>query len=60
MSERVSGQLSIDIEQVMQEIRERIIAERGSTTVDGEPIIRMQGDHLPTAFYEHMYHAAME
>lgn len=60
MSEPETGQLAVDIEDVMQAIRLQVIAERGTTTANGEPIITLQGKHLPPDFYHHLYQAAME
>lgn len=60
MSEQELGQLTVDIEEVMHGIRLQVIAERGTTTVNGGPIINLQGKHLPPEFYHHLYQAAME
>ena len=60
MSEQELGQLTVDIEEVMHSIRLQVIAERGTTTVNGEPIVNIQGKHLPPAYYHHLYQAAME
>lgn len=60
MSDQSVEQLSVDIEVVMQAIREQIIAERGTTTAGGGPIVNLQGKHLPPAFYGHLYQAAID
>jgi hypothetical protein len=44
----------IDVEQIMQEIRAEILAQRGL----GE-IVPTGGKRLPPEFYEHLYQAAM-
>jgi hypothetical protein len=54
MSMETDSEQQIDVEQIMQEIRAEILAQRGL----GE-IVPTGGKRLPPEFYEHLYQAAM-
>ena len=49
----------IKIEEIMQHIREQIITRKTAESLDGRPIVRLVGKHLPPEFYEHLYHAGL-
>lgn len=49
----------IDIESLMNSIREQVMAENGPTGPGGEPIVNIRGKYLPEAFYQELYQAAM-
>jgi hypothetical protein len=49
----------INVEEIMQRIREQIIARRMAESPNGEAIVKLVGKHLPTDFYEHLYHAGL-
>ena len=54
MAMETNSEQQIDVEQIMQEIRAEILAQRGL----GE-IVPTGGKRLPPEFYEHLYQAAM-
>lgn len=47
----------VDIELIMQEIRQKILAEKGANS--DAPAIPINGDRFPREFYEHLYHAGL-
>lgn len=49
----------IKIEEIMQHIREQIIAQKMAESPDGKAIVKLVGKHLPPDFYEHLYHAGL-
>ena len=49
----------INVQQIMQQIREQIIARKTAESPDSEPIVKLLGKHLPPEFYEHLYHASL-
>jgi hypothetical protein len=60
MSER--GEMDeeiVNVEEIMQRIREQIVARKTAASPDGEPIVKLLGKHLPPEFYEHLYHAGL-
>jgi hypothetical protein len=49
----------VDIEAIMQQIREQILAQRASLAPQKTPSLRVSGDRFPPAFYEHLYQAGL-
>ena len=49
----------VNIEEIMQQIRQQILAKRLATAPDGRSPIRIAGKHLPADFYEHLYQAGL-
>jgi hypothetical protein len=49
---------SVDVEAIMREIREQIVAQKARETGDPDPI-PVAGRHLPPDFYEHLYQLQM-
>lgn len=50
---------SVDIEAIMQQIRQQILEKKQAAGGDDVPRIPVQGERLPPAFYEHLYYAGM-
>jgi hypothetical protein len=50
---------AIKVEEIMQRIREQIIARKMAESPDGKAIVKLVGKHLPPDFYEHLYHAGL-
>ena len=48
----------IDIEAIMREIRQEIVAQRARETGNPDPV-PVAGRHLPADFYEHLYQLEM-
>ena len=48
----------VDVEAIMREIREQIVAQKARETGDPDPI-PVSGRHLPPDFYEHLYQLQM-
>lgn len=48
----------VNIEEIMQQIRSQILAQKtaGSSNI---PLIKIDGKHLPSEFYEHLYQAGL-
>lgn len=53
-----TDETQVDIEAIMQEIRQRILAKKGERGA-AVPHILVQGKRLPAEFYEHLYYAGM-
>lgn len=49
----------VNIEEIMQQIRQQILEKRLATTPDGRSPIRITGKRLPADFYEHLYQAGL-
>ncbi len=50
---------TINIEEIMQMVRQQILEKRASQTADSDPVVNIQGKNLPAEFYEHLYHAGL-
>lgn len=51
------GGHDIDIEQIMQEIRARILAQQSQLPGYAETLVNVSGKRFSPAFYEHLYRA---
>lgn len=49
----------VNIEDIMRDIRAKILAKHLSIGSSSEPIVPTSGEHLPPEFYEHLYQAAL-
>jgi hypothetical protein len=49
----------INIEEIMQHIRQQILAEKNAGAGNKEHTIPVSGECFPPEFYEHLYHAGM-
>ncbi len=49
----------IDIEAIMQQIRQQILETKQAAGHETAPSIPVQGKRLPAEFYEHLYYAGM-
>ncbi len=49
----------VDIEAIMQEIRQKILTDQTVRLPDGEPLVAVGGQRLSPTFYEHLYHAGL-
>lgn len=49
----------INIETIMQEIRQKIVTQHASLQKNREPIVTIDGERLPPEFYEHLYNASL-
>ena len=49
----------IDIEEIMREIREKILAQQAALEGTGSSPLRIKGERLPPAYYEHLYEAGL-
>lgn len=47
----------INIEEIMQEIRARILAQQAQLPSYGETLVNVSGERFSPAFYEHLYQA---
>lgn len=50
---------SINIEEIMQQIRREILLNQAVLHKDGSPLVNLNGKQLPAEFYEHLYNAAL-
>lgn len=50
---------TINIEEIMQKIRQEILAKKGAAAGSANPIVPVEGKRFPPEFYEHLYHAGM-
>ncbi len=50
---------SINIEEIMQQIRREILLNQAVLRKDGSPLVNLNGKQLPAEFYEHLYNAAL-
>ncbi len=50
---------NINIEDIMQEIRQQILAKKDILHQDRTPIVPISGKRLPPDFYEHLYQASL-
>ncbi|MCA9972699.1 MAG: hypothetical protein KC425_20915 [Anaerolineales bacterium] len=50
---------SINVEEIMQQIRREILAQQAAVSADGRPLVSVEGRRLPPEFYEHLYDAAL-
>lgn len=50
---------SINIEEIMRDIRASILAKQATIGNSGEPLVPTSGERLPPEFYEHLYQAAL-
>lgn len=50
---------TVNIEDIMQEIRQQILAKRDSFNQGRAPIVPIFGKRLPLDFYEHLYQASL-
>jgi hypothetical protein len=49
----------INIEEIMQQIRQQIMARRATLASDGQPPVIVTGKRFPPEFYEHLYQARL-
>jgi hypothetical protein len=49
----------IDIEQIMGEIREQILAGKAAASPGGKPIVPAKGTRFSAELYEHLYYAGV-
>jgi hypothetical protein len=49
----------INIEEIMQQIRQQIMARRANLTPDGRPPVIVTGKRFSPEFYEHLYQARL-
>ena len=49
----------VDIEEIMQEIRQQILAKKEALRPSRKAPISVSGEHLPSAFYENLYQAGL-
>ncbi len=49
----------INVEEIMQHIREQIIVRKTAESPGNIPLVKLSGQHLPSEFYEHLYHASL-
>lgn len=49
----------VDIEEIMQQIREQILARKAAGSPSGEPPVKITGRRFPPEFYEHLYQASL-
>lgn len=54
-----AGEPELNIETIMQQIRQQIIARRAAAAPDSETEIMVSGKRFPPEFYEHLYQARM-
>lgn len=47
----------VDIEEIMQEIREKILAEQANLPPGSQPLVALSGKRFSPEFYEHLYQA---
>lgn len=59
MSVSQPEQETIQIEEIMQQIRQQIVERRATVSPDGRPPIVVSGKRLPPEFYEHLYLARL-
>lgn len=57
MDETQSGELNI--EEIMQEIRQQILAKKDVVAGERTTAVAVSGKRLPADFYEHLYQAAL-
>lgn len=50
---------SVDIEQIMRQIREQILSGKSSLQRGGKPIVPAGGDRFSPEFYEQLYYAGL-
>ncbi|MCA9936316.1 MAG: hypothetical protein H6662_04145 [Ardenticatenaceae bacterium] len=50
---------NINIEEIMQQIRQEILLKQATLDKDGSPLINLAGKRLNPEFYEHLYYAAL-
>ena len=50
---------TVDIEAIMQQIRQQILVKKQAEGGEDAPHIPVKGKRLPPEFYEHLYHAGM-
>ena len=53
----MNAKTEVNIEEIMQTIRKQILAKKGAT--GQQPLIQIEGKHLPPDFYEHLYQAGL-
>lgn len=59
LEEAKNDEEGVDIEAIMQQIREQILAQKASLAPEENPSLRMSGDRFPPEFYEHLYQAGL-
>jgi hypothetical protein len=61
MSEEESSQPEeqVDIEAIMQQIREQILAREAASRPGGQAPVKITGKRFSPEFYEHLYHAGL-
>lgn len=47
----------VDIEEIMQEIRQKILAQQANLPAHSRPLVTVGGERFPPEFYEHLYQA---
>ena len=54
-----TNDVQVNIEEIMQEIRQQILAKKDRLSQGTSPIVPVSGKRLSPDFYEHLYQAAM-
>lgn len=52
-----ANQTEVNIEEIMQEIRQHILAKKDAPNQSGSTIVPLAGKRLPPEFFEHLYQA---
>ena len=58
-TDKATPEAEVNIEEIMQQIREQVLAKRAALWPDAGPPIRARGKRLPPEFYEHLYQAGL-
>lgn len=48
---------AVDIEQIMQQIRQQILAKKDAVRASGAPVVSVSGERFSAEFYDHLYQA---
>lgn len=49
----------VNIEEIMQQIRSQILAQKTAVSGQDTPIVNIEGKRFPPEFYEHLYQAGL-
>ena len=55
----MNEEIPINIEEIMQQIRQEILLKQATLDKNGVPLIDLTGKRLKPEFYEHLYYAAL-
>ncbi len=55
----IEARQEVNIEEIMQEIRQQILAKKDLARPDRGPIVSLAGKRLSPEFYEHLYQASL-